>query len=90
MILSEEQARLLEDIDLTKLIKPKTKVVYRKSKKAEKDADELRVSLRELAVTNAMLRNALTIVVRSVTAYGELRLEEDEAKLLNYVVAKYI
>lgn len=89
-MLTKEQAELLEDIDLDKLVKPKTKVVYKKPKKLQKELDELQVSLREMAMVNAMLKNALTIVVRSVAAYGELRFEPDEAKVLNYVVAKYL
>lgn len=90
-IITKEQAELLDSIDLSELLpKQKPRVKYRKSKKEQKTVDELQVSIRELAVVNSMLKNALGVVVCSIAKYGSVQLEQEEANLLNYVVDKYL
>ena len=91
VVLTKEQAELLETIDLDKVLpKPKAKIRFKKSKKEIKTVEELQVALRELAVVNAMLKNALGIVVASISKYGSVQLEQEEANMLNYVVDKYL
>lgn len=69
---------------------PKTKKPVKTNKMYKEELAQAMGVVANIGVENSLLKQALGIIVKSIASEGALSFTEDEAKMLEYIVKRYL